>query len=141
MATTKSKVFIDANIPMYAGGKPSPQKQSSMDFLKQVALGKILGVTSAEVFQEILHRFMATRDLKRGFGIFDSFREVPAEVYQVEIEDIVLARTLAKKYPNSRARDLVHVAVMQRHGIKTIASFDSDFDRFREVERIEPTMT
>jgi predicted nucleic acid-binding protein len=34
------------------------------------------------------------------------------------------------------ARDAVHIAVMERHGIRSILSFDGDFDRWPGLERI-----
>jgi predicted nucleic acid-binding protein len=34
------------------------------------------------------------------------------------------------------ARDAVHIAVMERHGIRSIFSFDGDFDRWPGLQRI-----
>jgi predicted nucleic acid-binding protein len=34
------------------------------------------------------------------------------------------------------ARDAVHIAVMERHGIQSILSFDSDFDRWPGLKGI-----
>lgn len=34
------------------------------------------------------------------------------------------------------ARDALHVAVMRRHGIRRLVSFDHGFDAVEEVERI-----
>jgi predicted nucleic acid-binding protein len=34
------------------------------------------------------------------------------------------------------ARDALHLAVMERYGIKAIVSFDRDFDRWPGMERI-----
>ncbi len=49
-------VFIDANIPMYAAGKPSPYKDKCRDILAGIVAGSLAAVTDAEVFQEILYR-------------------------------------------------------------------------------------
>ncbi|MCZ2147544.1 MAG: type II toxin-antitoxin system VapC family toxin [Bryobacterales bacterium] len=37
------------------------------------------------------------------------------------------------------ARDALHIAVMERYSIKTIFSFDRDFDRWPGLERISRT--
>jgi hypothetical protein len=34
------------------------------------------------------------------------------------------------------ARDAVHIAVVERHGIRSILSFDADFDHWPGLERI-----
>ena len=34
------------------------------------------------------------------------------------------------------ARDAVHIAVMERHGIRSVLSFDADFDRWPGLRRI-----
>ena len=34
------------------------------------------------------------------------------------------------------ARDAVHIAVMERRGIRSILTFDGDFDRWPGLERI-----
>jgi len=52
-------IFLDANIPMYAAGRPHPLKQPCLDVLALVALYPDAFCTDAEVFQEILHRYRA----------------------------------------------------------------------------------
>ena len=34
------------------------------------------------------------------------------------------------------ARDAVHIAVMERRGIRSILSFDADFDRWPGIQRV-----
>jgi uncharacterized protein len=132
------KVFIDANIPMLAAGSDSPRKAVCLEFLKRVALGKIAGVTSAEVFQELLHRYLTGQNVAKGLAAYDQFRRLAPHTYAVQIDDIDRARSLAEKYKGATARDLLHVAVMERHGVKRIATYDEDFDAFEEVERVDP---
>ena len=47
-------------------------------------------------------------------------------------------RLLAERYPLLNARDLIHLAVMLRHGLKSLISTDTDFDQVAEVDRIDP---
>jgi predicted nucleic acid-binding protein len=131
-------VFIDANVPMLAAGRDDPRKSGCVEFLRKVALGKVAGATSSEVFQELLHRYLTGRDVEKGLMAYDQLRRLVHEVYPVEIDDVDRARGLAEKYPGATARDLLHVAVMERHRIKRIASYDEDFDEFREVDRVDP---
>jgi hypothetical protein len=39
-------------------------------------------------------------------------------------------------YHDVSARDAIHIAVMERHGIRQIFSFDRGFDAFPGIERI-----
>jgi hypothetical protein len=52
-------ILTATNVIMYAEGAPHPHKDPSVTLLEQVATGSIEAVTSAEVLQEILHRYRA----------------------------------------------------------------------------------
>jgi hypothetical protein len=39
-------------------------------------------------------------------------------------------------HPRLSARDALHLAIMERHGVRRIMSFDSGFDGFPGVERV-----
>lgn len=132
------RVFVDANIPMYAGGAASPQKADSLDFMRKVAGGRIAGSSSSEILQEILHRYLHLKRPELARQVFDGFRAVIPTMFAVEAEDLDEARRLMDAYPRANARDLVHLAVMIRRNIKTIVSYDSDFDSFKEVTRVTP---
>ncbi|HET9225113.1 MAG TPA: PIN domain-containing protein [Thermoanaerobaculia bacterium] len=45
-----------------------------------------------------------------------------------------------ERYPALTARDAVHAAVVQLHGLRAICSYDKDFDQVEGVERIEPPL-
>lgn len=61
-------VFIDSNVPMYLVGAPHPNRDRVVAFL-QAQPGEYY-VTSAEVYQEILHRYAA---IGRRAAIADAF--------------------------------------------------------------------
>ena len=133
------RAFIDTNIPMYAAGKGHPLKRTCINVLHAVAEGKIRACTDAEVFQEILHRFLFVNDTTTGFRIFDNFNALmKGWVLSITVDDAHKARHLAEKYPRARARDLLHVAVMINHDVKDIISTDAHFEKFQEVRRIRP---
>lgn len=57
----------------------------------------------------------------------------------VAARDVQRAAALADDHAEvTSARDLLHVAVMQRLGTKLIVSADRGFDRFSEVRRLDP---
>jgi len=50
--------------------------------------------------------------------------------------EVLRAREITQNPALLSARDAVHIAVMERHGIRSILSFDGDFDRWPGLKRI-----
>ena len=135
-------VFVDANIPMYAGGRASPYKDRCKDILSWIAVDRLDAATDAEVFQEILYRYHHIKRTDVGSEVFNNLRTVIERVLPISGDCVFLAEELGRTYADVKPRDLLHVAVMVRNGIRTIVSVDQDFDRISEVDRLDPlTMT
>ena len=132
-------VFIDTNIPMYAAGTPHPLRDPCQAIIRAVAEGKLKAVTDAEVLQEILYRYLHIGEWEKGLMVFDLFRRIMlGHILPLDEEDVQRARELAEEYPRLSPRDLIHLAVMLRHGLHEIISADRGFDRIREIRRLEP---
>jgi predicted nucleic acid-binding protein len=58
------------------------------------------------------------------------------EVYAIHGEDVRAARALLVTVPGLSARDAVHAAVMRRHDVRRVLSFDRGFDRLGDLERL-----
>lgn len=129
-------IFIDSNIPMYLIGAAHPHKAEAQVLLESlIAAGQRL-VTDAEVLQEILHRYTAI-DKREAIGpAFQLVLDVVDEVFGIEKADVLRAGEIAQNRTLLSARDAVHIAVMERHGIRSILSFDADFDRWPGLKRI-----
>jgi uncharacterized protein len=129
-------IFIDSNIPMYLIGAAHPHKTEAQVLLERlIAAGQRL-VTDAEVLQEILHRYTAI-DKREAIGpAFQVVLDVVDDVFGIEKADILRAGEIAQNSALLSARDAVHIAVMERHGIRSILSFDADFDRWPGLKRI-----
>jgi hypothetical protein len=121
---------------MYLVGAAHPTKASAHQALEQfVAEGRRL-VTSAEVYQEILHRYVA---LKRRDAIqpaFDVLSGIVDEVFAVEAQDVRAAKDEVLARFELSARDALHVAMMKRRDIHEILSFDRGFDRVPGLVRL-----
>lgn len=92
----------------------------------------------AEVLQEILHRYRALGRWVEGRVVYDTARMVFPEVLPVTAEVMDRARRLLDSFSGLMARDAVHAAVVQVHGLDSIASFDRDFDKIKGLRRMEP---
>ena len=96
-------------------------------------------VTNAEVLQELFHRYHAGGRWADGRRVLERFVDVMrGRIEPVFAEDVVQAAHLAPLYLALDARDLVHVAVMQRLGVSQIVSADRGFDRIEGIERLDP---
>ena len=121
---------------MYLVGAAHRHKTDSHMLLERlIAEGERL-VTDAEVLQEILHRYTAIdkRDaiepaLRALLGVVD-------DVLAIEKRDVLRAAEITQNPARLSARDAVHIAVMERHGIGSILSFDADFDRWPGLKRM-----
>ncbi len=129
-------LFLDANIPMYLVGAPHPNRERAAWALERaIAAGDRL-VTDAEVLQEILHRFMAIGRAEAIDPCLETLLGLVDEVYAIHGEDVRAARALLVTVPGLSARDAVHAAVMRRHDVRRVLSFDRGFDRLGDLERL-----
>ena len=129
-------ILIDSNIPMYLVGAPHPHKADAQRLLEQsISQGERL-VTDAEVLQEILHRYVALDRRDAIQPAFDAVLGVVDEVLPITRQDAERARTIVLGSPRLSARDAIHVAVMEHHGVARILSFDSAFDRVPGITRL-----
>ncbi|HEV3202503.1 MAG TPA: type II toxin-antitoxin system VapC family toxin [Bryobacteraceae bacterium] len=129
-------IFVDSNIPMYLIGAAHPHKTESQLILERlIAAGQRL-VTDAEVLQEILHRYTAINKREAIGPAFQVTLDIVDEVIPIEKAEVLRAAEIAQNRALMSARDAVHIAVMERHGIRSILSFDADFDRWPGLQRI-----
>jgi uncharacterized protein len=129
-------IFVDSNIPMYLIGAAHPHKAESQLILERlIAAGQRL-VTDAEVLQEILHRYTAI-DRREAIGpALQATLDIVDEVIAIDKADVLRAGEIVRNPALISARDALHIAIMERHGIRSILSFDGDFDRWTGLQRI-----
>ena len=121
---------------MYLLGSPHPHKAEAQVLLERmIASGRRL-VTDAEVLQEILHRYTAINRRDAIAPAFQLTLEIVDDVFAIEKADVLRAGEITQNRAALSARDAVHIAVMERQGIKSILTFDSDFDRWIGLNRI-----
>jgi uncharacterized protein len=129
-------ILVDSNIPMYLVGGAHPLKTDALRLLERLTSERHRLVTDAEVFQEILHRYVAINRRESIQYAFDALRQIVDEVFPVDGATVERAKQIVLGYRRLSARDAVHLAVMEKREIEQILTFDSGFDEFPGISRL-----
>jgi uncharacterized protein len=129
-------ILVDSNIPMYLVGSPHAHKSDAQRLLEQLVNERQRLVTDAEVLQEILHRYVAINRRDAIQSAFDALLGVVDQVLDVNRRAAERAKEIVLGHRGLSARDALHLAVMEQHGIERILSFDSAFDGFPGIARL-----
>jgi predicted nucleic acid-binding protein len=123
---------------MYAAGEDHPLRGPCVRVIEDIRDGKIAATISAEVVQEILHRFVAIRRPGLGAALARDALDLFSPVLAITHAVMDRMPGLIERYPALAARDLVHVATCLDYGIAEIVSPDRGFDTVTELRRITP---
>ncbi len=129
--------LLDANVPIYHLGGPSPWKAGSTEVMRGALDGSLLAYASTEMVQEVVHhRLRATGDPR---AAAQNARDVCTGVvilgFDWEVLDLALEFVASGR---AGGRDAVHAATAATYGIKRIISADTGFDRIPGIVRIDP---
>lgn len=121
---------------MYLVGAPHPHKADAQRLLERLISDRERLVTDAEVLQEILHRYVAIN--RRDFiqPAFDALLGITDQVFPLDGTTCNRAKEIVLGHQRISARDAVHLAIMERHGIERILSFDAGLDGYPGVSRL-----
>ena len=134
-----TRAFLDANVFVYASGRSHDLKEPSRAVLRLATEHFASFVTDSEVFQEMLHRYLALRVWSESRANFVRYLDLMrARTEPMLSVDVRLAASLAENHKGLSARDLVHLAVMRRIGCPTIVTADSGFDGIDGITRLDP---
>ena len=131
-------ILLDANIFIYAGGNPHPNKVPSLAFLERVALGELEVGVDAEVLQEIMHRYRAINRWEDGRRVYDHARRVVPQVIPIIATILDKTRALMDVHSTLTARDALHASVYELIEAEAWCSYDRDFDAIPGLVRHEP---
>lgn len=129
-------ILVDTNIPMYLVGASRTHKLDAQRVLESALSAGERLVIDAEVLQEICHRYVAIDRREAIQPAFDAILGVVDDVLPVGRIDVEHAKDILLRYQRLSARDALHIAVMARHDIAQIMSFDRGFDAYPGIERL-----
>ncbi len=133
-------VLLDVNVPMYAAGQAHPYKEACVWVITEIAEERLAAAIDTEIIQEILYRYGALQQWTVATEMATSLLDLMPVVYPVLPADARLAVELFEQYAlqGVKARDLLHVAVMQNNSLTAIISTDQHFDRIEGITRLDP---
>ena len=121
---------------MYLIGAPHPHKADAQRLVERLISERQRLVTDAEVLQEILHRYVAIGRRDAIQPAFDALLGIADQVFPVDLPATERAKEIVMGHPSISARDALHLAIMEHHGIETILSFDSGLDAYPGISRL-----
>ncbi len=133
-------IFLDANIFMYAAGKPHAYKLPCQQILQAVETAQLPAATNAEVLQELLYRYLHIDLLDKGIQLCRYILDYPLMVLPITPADVSIALELLaqNQVVNFPPRDAIHAATMQNNNITQILTADKHFDRINGIQRLDP---
>jgi predicted nucleic acid-binding protein len=131
-------VFLDTAVVMYAAGGDHPMRDACRRIIDRISDGSLDAATSAEVIQEILHRFLSIGRPESGATLVERTQDLMAPVLPITHALMRRVPLLAGRYPFLAARDVVHIATCIHEGITDIITPDRGFDQVTELRRIDP---
>jgi predicted nucleic acid-binding protein len=129
-------IFVDSNMPMYLIGADHPHKTDAQRLLERAVVAGEALVTDVEVFQEILHRYVAIDRRDAISPAWELLTSIADQVAGIDIDDVATARDLVLAGTATSARDAIHVAVMRRLDCSRILTFDRGFDAVPGITRV-----
>lgn len=121
---------------MYLVGADHPNKQRVVSLVPQLLSARERLLTSAETFQEIVHRYLALQDRMHLDAAYEALEAMVTRVADVTKADVDATRSLSGQYPSLSSRDCLHVAVMARLGCDRVWSYDAGFDAVPRLQRV-----
>ena len=129
-------ILVDSNVPMYLVGAEHPLKLRVMELVPQLLSARERLVTSAETFQELLHRYLAIADRVHLAAAYEALEAMVGAVADVSKADVDAARSISGDYTALSSRDCLHVAVMRRLACTKVWSYDAGFDTVPSIQRV-----
>lgn len=130
-------MFIDANIFIIATLGRDNRSQRCREFLSKVQSGEQKSVTSILVFSEVLKVIGLRIGHKKALSEVRKLMQIP----NLTIDDIshqAFEDSFEFFAKDMLPMDAFHLAIMKKHNVLTILSYDKDFDLVKGVKRIEP---
>ncbi|MBI2671828.1 type II toxin-antitoxin system VapC family toxin [Candidatus Woesearchaeota archaeon] len=126
--------YLDSNVFIYAVVNTEKLGNKCRNLLKDIQVGKIIGITSCLTYDEII---WILRKICPDKITESSKNFLNLNIKFADVNKLVLHKTenILEKY-SLKPRDSIHIATMQINNCNKIISEDSDFDKVEDIKRI-----
>lgn len=121
---------------MYLVGADHPNKKRVLELIPKFILSKEKLITSAECFQEIIHRYKAINNQEFLQIAYEALESLVHSTEDVSKLDTDQARNFSAQYPKLSSRDCLHLAIMKRFNCERIWTYDLGFDQVSFITRV-----
>lgn len=136
-------IYIDANIfiyPVIYDEAIEKRALTAKNILIKIAEGTLKSATASLTWDELTWIIRKTLGIKVAIGEGKKFLDFPnLKILSRDEKVIKEAQKLVESY-NVKPRDAIHAGCAIKNKIKEIVSDDPDFDRIKEIKRIELEM-
>ncbi len=129
-------MFVDANLFVYAELDNTEKGDLARKFIELTINKNIKIAISVLVLDEIAWAVKKFSDYNNAIEYCEKITELPI-LEILPLPSSIVPKMIKYMKLGVKPRDAIHVATMLEHGIFTIVSDDSDFDRIKEIERLD----
>ena len=136
---SKEKIYIDSNIFIYAAINNETMGKKAKNFISEIKDGKYKAYTSTLTVDEFLWRVQKEvgKELASESAIIFS---TLANLELISIDTKIITNAIEiYKIEKLDPRDSIHLAAMKEKNISIIVSTDPDFDKIKNIKRIDFT--
>lgn len=130
--------LIDANVVIYAIGRPHPFRESCRRILADSYSGRLEANVNVELLQEVLHYYHRQGATDIGLRLCRDLMTGFRAPFLVNRETVRIAADLLSRHPQIQSRDAFHAAVVFENGLEGIISADRGFDGIFGLKRFDP---
>lgn len=160
---SRTKIFLDTNVLVFHFTRAHPLSEDCTALLQRIATRDVVGITSATVVAELLHRMMIVeaverkgfqssreaveylqatpafvKTLKKHFGIPSALARMRVDIKLVDHIDLHTSKRFRQEH-GFMTNDSLVLAVMRRFRINDLATNDPDFQQVPQIRVWTPS--
>lgn len=132
-----STAYIDTSVLLAAAGEG--EAEASRRVVAAIGDGRLDGVVSAEVLQELLHMASWRQSRAQGLLLADLAGKLFPHARPVSAGTVLRAAELLRTIPRLGTRIAIHAAAMAEAGVQDVVSLDPEFGLVSGIRRLDPT--
>jgi len=128
-------IYLDSNIFIIGALYNDEKGEKAREILKDIKNGRRKAATSALTLDEVFWEIKRHKSKDVAHEVVEAMLMMPNLGFS-EVDATVIWKALdaIKKY-DLHPRDAIHIACALNHGISTVFSENSDFDKVKEIKR------